>query len=112
MEIFQKNRFFIDTSALSFYTLPDKLLVEGKNMKTKKLLNWLISIVAFVVLLFTSNRLTAATNKSQSINQITKNTPLILQHASATAIVNLDHSSHVSHASHASHASHFSHYSS
>jgi spore coat protein U-like protein len=77
-------------------------------MKTNKHLNWLLSILAFVALLFIPGRLTAAINKSQSINQITKNTPLILQHASASTIANLDHGSHVSHASHASHFSHYS----
>ncbi len=80
-------------------------------MKTKRLWYWLISILAFVVIVFTPNKITAEINKNQKISQITKNTPLILQHVSSAAVTNLEHESHTSHSSHASHASHASHYS-
>lgn len=52
---------------------------------------------------------------NNSINSISKNSPLYLQHASSViadhSIAN-SHYSHASHASHASHESHRSHYSS
>jgi len=59
-------------------------------------------------------------NKDSKIEQVTENTPLILQHSQSILASNPDtllaahgsHSSHASHASHASHTAHASHYSS
>lgn len=80
-------------------------------MKNNKHLKWLVLALISLFYLLVPASLTAATNRIHKISQITKNTPLILQHASTATNINTDHDSHVSHESHASHASHASHYS-
>ena len=81
-------------------------------MRNNKYLKWLVlGLVSLFCSLFCSlmpASLNAATNNIQKTSEITKNTPLILQHASTATAINLEHGSHVSHASHASHASHYS----
>ena len=74
-------------------------------MKNNKHLKWFVSVLVSLFCLLMPANLIASTNNTQKESQITKNTPLILQHASTATAATADHDSHVSHASHHSHYS-------
>jgi hypothetical protein len=67
------------------------------NKIVKSIASGIVAAAALIM----PNSLSASTQQQN----IQKNTPLILQHASAATAINLDHGSHDSHGSHTSHYS-------